>query len=239
MRSDDIEYLRSDERFLNMTMGEPYVGKYQFLDIQQGEREIGKLEGQRRRLAEQKKEYEEELEEAEEIEGNTQRQYEELEAQLKVKEEILADVKQDADRLRRGYAGCRRQIRMYVDAIQRARQGLEVVQEIARRRARGNKRSDDEIGAVDPRSGDQDIVSRNSPSVAPKSDVPPRRAPTRISPEAVQEALRRQAAGDQEREYRRYAREEPRQHQKYPAGCTLAVDGVPHEMTEGAFCPSS
>ena len=228
MRDEDIEFLQDDRRFLDMTMGEPYEGKYRFADIQQGEKVMQKLVEQHRRVSRKEREYEEELKDVEEIEKITQREYGKLMVQLKVKEDILADARRHADRIKRDYAGCRRQTRKYSDAIQQARQSLDAMQE----GARGYKRSSDEIEVDDPKQGsDREIEPCDPPGIVL------RRAPTRIGSEEVQKALRRQAAGDQEREYRRYAREEPCQHQRYPTGCTLVVDGVPYRMTEGAFLP--
>ena len=220
-----------------MTMGDPYVGKYRFLDVQQGKREKEKLIRERRCIAIRERKYEDELGEAEEIRADTQREYEELEAELEAKREILADTEQEVDRIKRKCEVCRRQIGEYSDAIQQAQLGLEAVQEIAHQGARGNKRSSEEVEVADPEPGpDRDISPQNPPGATPKSGMPLRREPTRIGPEEVQVALRRHV-GDQEREYRRYAQEEPRQHQRYPVGCTLVVDGVPYQMTEEALLP--
>ena len=205
MRDEDIEFLQDDRRFLDMTMGEPYEGKYRFADIQQGERVMEKLIARRRRMNREEREYEEELKDVEEIEKITKRGYGKLMVQLKAKEDVLADTRRHADRIKRDYAACRRLTREYSDAIRQARRGLDAMQEAAHQSARGNKRSSDEMEVADPRQGsDREIEPCDPPGIVL------RRAPTRIGSEEVREAMRRQAAGDQKGEYRRYAREDYR-----------------------------
>ena len=220
-----------------MAMGDPYVGKYRFLDVQQGNREKERLLKGRRCIAIRERRYEDELDEAKEIRADVQREYEEIEAELEAKKEALEDAEQEVDRIKRRCEVCNRQIGEYSDAIQQAQLGLEAIQEIAHQSARGSKRPSGEVEASDPEPGpDRDTSPQNPPGVTPKSGMPLRREPMRIGPEEVQVALRRQV-GDQEGEYRRYAREELHQHQRYPVGCTLIVDGVPYEMTEKVFLP--
>ena len=169
-----------------------------------------------------------------------QQEYEDLEVELKDKEDILAEAKQDADRIRRQCKGYRRRIKMYSDAIQQARLGLEAVgaEEIAHQSARGNKHSDDGNTVTDSGPGsDGDIGSHDLRDIVSKSDVPLRKAFTRISSEEVKEAPRQQAADYQDKGCRRGDQEEQPQHGRYPTGCTLVVDGIPPMMSERTFMP--
>ena len=54
-----------------------------------------------------------------------QQEYEDLEVELKDKEDILAEARREADAIRRRCKGYRRRIKIYSDAIQQAWLGLE------------------------------------------------------------------------------------------------------------------
>ena len=204
VRDEDTEFRQDDRRFLGMTMGEPYEGKYKFADIQQGKREMEKLIARRQRMSRDEREYEEERRDVEEIERITKREYGMLMVQMKGKEDIIADARRHASRIKRDHAACKRRTGEYSDAIRQAQRGLEAMQKADHQGARGDKRSSDEMEAADLRQGSgREVEPCDPPGIAL------RRAPTRIGQEEVWEAIRGQAEGDQKRKYRKYARGEP------------------------------
>ena len=136
----DVRILQDPKRFQEMTLGDPYVGKYKFLDVAQGEAEIKQLihlQGRNEVLA---REYEDVLVGVEKEVKTLEKEYADLQEALEVKAKSLQAVQDKAERIKGKLYARRKYFEDYGDAIEQARKGLEDVRntEVARQQARGN-----------------------------------------------------------------------------------------------------
>ena len=256
----DVRILQDPERFHEMTLGDQYNGKYRFLDVAQGEAEVKQLVHLRGRTETLAKECEGDLGEAEEKVEIIEEEYADLKEELDVKAASLREVKDKAEKLRGKLASRREYVREYDEAIKQAHKGLEVVRdtEVAYQRERGNKRRDRQAAAPPPKYGrnresvvltpragaDRDVGT--PPQAAPiqgvtsKAGAPSHTAVSRIGAGDVQEALRQQQSAGGKGDGRRASAADPKARpprREYPRRCTLAVDGVPFQMSEKVFMP--